>query len=111
MSVLKGALPGLLAAAVAGGALAQQAAPAVGDPAQGERVFAKCRACHQIGEGAHAFVGPELGCVPDELAHCAVSWRWMMRTTTEMKNMKRERLGGLINTYRKTYHMEMGLIY
>ena len=60
MSVLKGALPGLLAVAMAGSALAQQAAPTGGDPAQGERVFAKCRACHQIGEGAHAFVGPEL---------------------------------------------------
>ena len=39
---------------------AAQDAPAAGDPALGERVFAKCRACHQIGEGAHNAVGPEL---------------------------------------------------
>ena len=47
----------VLALLAAGPALAQDAA---GDPALGERVFAKCRACHQIGEGAHNAVGPEL---------------------------------------------------
>ncbi|MDX7953325.1 cytochrome c family protein [Lichenihabitans sp. Uapishka_5] len=44
-----------------------------GDAAAGAKVFAKCRACHQIGEGAHNAVGPELngvigrhsGSVPD----------------------------------------------
>ena len=51
------ALLGLLATA---GAAAAQDAPAAGDPALGERVFAKCRACHQIGEGAHNAVAPEL---------------------------------------------------
>lgn len=30
------------------------------DAAAGERSFAKCRACHQIGEGARNLVGPEL---------------------------------------------------
>ncbi|UDL93178.1 cytochrome c family protein [Lichenihabitans sp. PAMC28606] len=35
-------------------------APAAGDPALGEKVFVKCRACHQIGENAHNSVGPEL---------------------------------------------------
>jgi len=30
------------------------------DAAAGERVFLKCRACHQIGEGAHNSVGPVL---------------------------------------------------
>jgi cytochrome c len=30
------------------------------DAAAGEHVFAKCRACHQIGEGAHNMVGPVL---------------------------------------------------
>ncbi len=35
-------------------------APAAGDPALGEKVFIKCKACHKIGEGAHNFVGPEL---------------------------------------------------
>jgi cytochrome c len=30
------------------------------DAAAGEHIFAKCRACHQIGEGAHNSVGPVL---------------------------------------------------
>src|SRR5579871_5891253 len=33
---------------------------AAGDPAAGEKVFLKCRACHQIGEGAKNAVGPVL---------------------------------------------------
>lgn len=36
------------------------AAPAAGDAAAGERVFAQCRACHQVGEGARNTVGPQL---------------------------------------------------
>ena len=31
-----------------------------GDPALGEKVFTKCKACHQIGENAHNSIGPEL---------------------------------------------------
>ena len=31
-----------------------------GDPAEGEKVFAKCKICHQIGEGAKNAIGPEL---------------------------------------------------
>lgn len=53
-----------------------QEAPAsghVGDPVAGEKVFAKCRSCHQIGETAQNSIGPELngvigrhsGSVPD----------------------------------------------
>lgn len=30
------------------------------DIAAGERAFAKCRACHQVGDGARNLVGPEL---------------------------------------------------
>jgi cytochrome c len=30
------------------------------DPAEGEKVFATCKACHQIGEGAKNAIGPEL---------------------------------------------------
>lgn len=40
-------------AAMAGSALAA-------DPAAGEKVFAKCKACHMIGEEAKNRVGPEL---------------------------------------------------
>jgi cytochrome c len=45
---------GVLYAATAG------LAHAAGDPAEGEKVFAKCKICHQIGEGAKNAVGPEL---------------------------------------------------
>jgi cytochrome c len=40
-------------AAMEGAAFAQ-------DPAAGEKVFARCKVCHQIGEGAKNAVGPEL---------------------------------------------------
>lgn len=36
------------------------AAFAEGDPAKGERVFKKCKACHEIGDGAANKVGPVL---------------------------------------------------
>jgi cytochrome c len=35
-------------------------AQAAGDAAEGEKVFVKCKICHQIGEGAKNAVGPEL---------------------------------------------------
>lgn len=35
-------------------------AEAAGDPAAGEKVFQRCRACHQIGETARNAVGPKL---------------------------------------------------
>ncbi|MFZ2101132.1 MAG: c-type cytochrome [Oricola sp.] len=46
----------LLTAAVTAGAGHAFAA----DPAEGEKVFRKCAACHSIGEGAHSRVGPQL---------------------------------------------------
>ncbi len=52
----------ILAAALilASGSAFAQDAPAPGDPALGEKVFVKCRACHQIGPTAHNAVGPVL---------------------------------------------------
>lgn len=35
-------------------------ANAEGDPAAGEKVFKKCKACHKVGEGAKKGVGPAL---------------------------------------------------
>ena len=53
----------LLAAGLAGPALAQ------GDAAAGEKVFNKCKACHQVGPDAANRVGPELnGIVGREIA-------------------------------------------
>ncbi len=48
-----------IVAMMAASAAAAQDAPSGGDPALGEKVFAKCKACHQIGEGARNAVGPE----------------------------------------------------
>ena len=36
------------------------AAHAGGDPVAGEKVFNKCKICHNIGEGAKTKIGPEL---------------------------------------------------
>ncbi len=44
---------------VTAGAMAAQAQDA-GDPAKGEKVFRKCKACHDVGEGAKLKVGPPL---------------------------------------------------
>jgi len=51
----------LLRFSIAGAALvASISATAAQDAAAGEKVFAKCKICHQIGEGAKNFVGPVL---------------------------------------------------
>lgn len=50
---LNAVLAGAALAAVSGQALAQ-------DLAAGEKSFAKCRACHQVGETAKNLVGPAL---------------------------------------------------
>ena len=44
----------------AGAWLASVGLAAAQDAAAGEEVFHKCKACHQIGEGAHNMVGPVL---------------------------------------------------
>jgi cytochrome c len=48
-----GLIAGMAVSLTAGSALAQ-------DAAAGEKVFQKCRACHQIGDGARNMVGPAL---------------------------------------------------
>jgi cytochrome c len=53
MKRLELAIAFLAVVASAGAANAQ-------DAAAGEHVFIKCKACHQIGEGAHNMVGPSL---------------------------------------------------
>ena len=51
----------LLSLSIAGMALiASVGAAAAQDAAAGEKVFAKCKICHQIGEGAKNTVGPVL---------------------------------------------------
>jgi cytochrome c len=48
-----------LALSVAFAALAGTA-HAAGDAGAGEKIWAKCKACHQVGEGAKSMIGPEL---------------------------------------------------
>ena len=51
----------LLGFSLAGAALLTSMSAAMAqDAAAGEKVFAKCKICHQIGEGAKNFVGPVL---------------------------------------------------
>ena len=51
----------VLSFSIAGAALiASVGAAAAQDAAAGEKVFAKCKICHQIGEGAKNVVGPAL---------------------------------------------------
>ncbi len=52
------------AAPAAGGAT--EVAAITGDPAAGEKVFNKCRACHAVGEGAKNKIGPELNGIVGE---------------------------------------------
>jgi cytochrome c len=51
-------------------------AQAAGDPAEGEKVFAKCKICHQIGEGAKNAVGPELNGVIGRKAGTAPGYNY-----------------------------------
>lgn len=59
---MKQFLPGVVAAfalAAAGGAMAQSAGSAAGDPVRGKSVYARCAACHDLNTGATR-LGPSL---------------------------------------------------
>ncbi len=57
------ALTALALTGMAGAALAE------GDAAAGEKVFRKCKSCHQVGDGAKNRIGPVLtGIVDNEIA-------------------------------------------
>ncbi len=63
MKKFAAALTALALTGMAGAALAE------GDAAAGEKVFKKCKACHQVGDGAKSRVGPLLnGIVGNEIA-------------------------------------------
>ena len=51
-------------------------ASAAGDPAAGEAKFKVCRICHQIGEGARNFVGPQLNGVVGRKAGSAPGYNY-----------------------------------
>jgi cytochrome c len=52
------------------------AAQDIGDPGAGEKVFAKCKVCHQIGEGAKNALGPELNGVVGRKAGSAPGYNY-----------------------------------
>lgn len=56
--------------------VAVAAAQDTGDPAAGEKVFAKCKVCHQIGEGAKNALGPELNGVVGRKAGSAPGYNY-----------------------------------
>ena len=63
MKTIAVALTALALTGMAGSALAE------GDAAAGEKVFKKCKACHQVGDGAKNRIGPVLnGIVCNEIA-------------------------------------------
>jgi cytochrome c len=62
--------------AVAALAFISTSALAAGDPAAGEKVFMKCKACHQIGPGAHNAVGPELNGLNGRAAGSAAGYTY-----------------------------------
>ncbi len=49
---------------------------AAGDPAAGATVFAKCKACHQVGEGAKNAVAPELNGIDGRKAGAAAGYNY-----------------------------------
>ena len=63
MKKIAAAMAVLTISGLAGSALAE------GDAAAGEKVYKKCKACHQVGDGAKNKVGPMLnGIVDNEIA-------------------------------------------
>lgn len=49
---------------------------AAGDPAAGEKVFAKCKACHQVGETAKNAIAPELNGIDGRKAGAAEGYNY-----------------------------------
>jgi len=52
------------------------AAFAAGDPAAGEKVFAKCKACHQVGETAKNAIAPELNGIDGRAAGASAGYNY-----------------------------------
>ena len=55
---------------------ASTAAGAGGDPVAGEKVFLKCRSCHQLGETAKNGIGPELNGIVGRPAGAAAGYKY-----------------------------------
>lgn len=62
--------------AAAGFAVAVGTAAHAGDPVAGEKVFAKCKACHAVGPNARNRVGPELNGVVGRAAGSVAGYNY-----------------------------------
>ena len=67
-------------------ALASATAFAEGDPARGEKVFKKCKACHTIEAGGKNRVGPNLFGIVGRKAGTAPKYRYSKSYVTAGKN-------------------------
>jgi len=72
-----------------GAAFADHDVQAIGDAEKGAKVFKKCKACHQVGQGAKNRVGPMLNGVFDSKAAAVEGFKYS-------RGMKRAADGGLI---------------
>lgn len=73
------------------------AAPAAaGDPAAGERVFNKCKACHQVGEGARNRVGPVLNGIVGSPAGVVEGFRYSRALLESGLTWDQESLAGYL---------------
>jgi cytochrome c len=52
------------------------------DPAAGEKIFARCRICHQIGEGAKNAVGPVLNGVVGRKSGSVEGYKYSIANTS-----------------------------
>jgi len=57
-----------------------------GDPVAGEKVFKKCKACHQVGEGAKKKVGPVLNGVVGATAGAQEDFKYSAAMVEAGKN-------------------------
>ena len=70
MKKMAAAMAVLAVTAFSGAALAD------GDAGEGEKVFKKCKACHQVGEGAKNRVGPVLNGIVDAPAGAVADFKY-----------------------------------
>ncbi len=68
----------VVALAIAGSATTHAEA---GDPAKGEQLWKRCRACHQVGEGAESKVGPVLNAIIGRKAGVIEGFRYSKAMT------------------------------
>lgn len=87
----------ILSVGIVAAAFTATSAFAEGDPAAGEKVFRKCKACHMVGEDAKNRVGPVLNGVIGRQAGTFDGYRYSPA-------MKKAGENGLVWTEEKLHH-------